>query len=597
VYRFLEPGDSTPLEIPPLQPLLSDDIEELRISAIRPLLDNIIELNGTGQDIGFCLKLSPTYPQLRFVSAQRYTYRDAAQDAAIKTLGQILFKSFYHPISIALDDVKPTVLIDGKLTTYGFAVVDDQATILADLDSAVGFGSAKERDEKIEDLQDLTSLNIVIQQVAPGYIGELRLENEETLPLQETQRFTAELAGLFCPGETGQTTDSDSPAEIMTWHLAGVDWDALQASIQEHVTRSDRAITLEIVQVNAGNERGKRTSGYRFCCIPSHPPNAQPWQFNSLALYPTAREARAWGNRALEGLRSVEFPLSEEKFVRPLQRQWQEEVRLTLVILDPKPAQWAEDNAWKHGSTLIRLTESNDSIRLIDPQEPFNSTPQGTQTASYTFALSGMDEHSTLARYPTDFKDAMERTEVIQSLQSAIKGEGLYAIEHVLLRPRQSDVFQAQKGLSMLPIPMMAGRVDERKTTAASLPNLDPYSFWISVILPAWPRRFQDWGFRQFVENTLRAESPAHVALKIAWVSLRSMRRFEQVYRAWMNQLSLMNCEDQDCGQAQARNDLLQVLSELQSVYPVATLDGPATPGLIQNPVILNQTPLGSMYE
>ncbi|MBD2095620.1 hypothetical protein H6F90_10685 [Trichocoleus sp. FACHB-591] len=595
VYRFLEPGDSTSLELEALPMLPSEDIEKVWTSAIRPLLDDIIELNGTAQDIGFLLKLSPIGPQFR--SAQRYKYRDAAQDAAVKTLGQILFKSFYHPISIALNDVEPTVLIDGKLTTYGFAVVDDQVAILADMDSALGFGSARERDEKIEDLQDTTSLNIAIQQVAPSYIGELRLDNGKTLPLQEIHRFTAELAGLFCFGETGQTIDSDSPSETTTWHLAGVEWDALQASIQDHLMRSDRVINLEIVQVNVGNEQGKRTSGYRFCCVPSHPSKAQPWQFNSLALYPTAREARAWGNRALERLRSAKFPLSEEKPVRPLQRQWGEEVRFTLIILDAEPAQWAEDNAWEHGSMLIRLVESDDSIRLIDPQEPFNSTPQGTQTGDHTFALSGMDQRSTLARYPTVFKSASERSQAIQVLRDSINGEGLYAIEHILLRPRQTDMFQTYNGLSMLPIPMMPRRGDEQETTAAFPLPLDPYSFWVSVILPAWPRRFQDRSFRQFVESTLRAEAPAHVALKIAWVSLRSMQRFEQAYRAWINQLSLMNCEDQDCGQAQARNDLLQVLSELQSVYPVATLDGPATPGLIQNPIILNQTPLGSMYE
>lgn len=608
VDRFLEPGDATPLEIESLPPLASAYIERLRNDVIHPLLDNLIEFNGTGQDIGFFLKLPPTHSQFRFVSAQRYKYREAARSAAIKTLVQILFKTFYHPINIALNDVEPTVLIDGKLTTYGFAVVDEQGSILANLDSAVGFNSARERDEIIDRLlnQNETSLNVAIQQVVPGYAGELSPNQEGKEPLQESQRFTAELAGLVCLGETGRTTDSGSPSESMTWHLAGADWEALQFSIREHLMQSDRTISLEIVQVDVGNDVGNaqrgRTSGYRFCCIPSHPPIAQPWQFNSLTLYSTAREARTWGNRALERLRSTEFPFSEVQPVRPLQRQWHEEVRYTLVILDSEPAQWAEDNAWRYGSTLLRLVEIDDSIRLIDPldpqfRQPSLNSPQGAATGFFSFAVSGMDERSTLAR-STPFKDEIARRQAIQSLRNEINGEGLYAIEHILLRPRQTDGFQNHTGVSMLPIPIKAGQVEDYEATAApSSPLLDPYSFWISVILPAWPRRFQDRSFRQFVEYTLRTEAPAHIALKIAWVSLRSMRRFEKAYRTWMNQLSLMTCEDQDCGQAQARNDLLQVLSELQSVYPVATLDGPATPGLIQNPIILNQTPLGSMYE
>jgi hypothetical protein len=246
----------------------------------------------------------------------------------------------------------------------------------------------------------------------------------------------------------------------------------------------------------------------------------------------------------------------------------------------------------------------DDSIRLIDPQflppslnSPQNADPQSATTGFFTFALSGMDERSTLAR-STPFKDDTERKHAIQTLRNEIDGEGLYAIEHILLRPRQTDVFSDHSGVSMLPIPIKAERIEDYEIpAAASLPLFDPYSFWISVILPAWPRRFQDRSFRQFVEYTLRTEAPAHIALKIAWVSLQSMRRFEKAYHTWMKQLSLMHCEDQDCGQAQARNDLLQVLSELQSVYPVATLDGPATPGLFQNPIVLNQTPLGSMYE
>lgn len=96
----------------------------------------------------------------------------------------------------------------------------------------------------------------------------------------------------------------------------------------------------------------------------------------------------------------------------------------------------------------------------------------------------------------------------------------------------------------------------------------DPYSFWATVVLPAWPQRFRLARFRQFFEDTLRREAPSHIRLNIVWVSPRQMLQFEIAWKQWLGALSREeSCEYDDSLQA-----LNKVLRELKNVYPAAYL-------------------------
>jgi hypothetical protein len=66
----------------------------------------------------------------------------------------------------------------------------------------------------------------------------------------------------------------------------------------------------------------------------------------------------------------------------------------------------------------------------------------------------------------------------------------------------------------------------------------DPYSFRATIILPCWPKRFRDLTYRNFVEKTIQAEFPAHVAPRIEWVGISQMQRFEKVYKDWLLEIS-----------------------------------------------------------
>jgi hypothetical protein len=94
----------------------------------------------------------------------------------------------------------------------------------------------------------------------------------------------------------------------------------------------------------------------------------------------------------------------------------------------------------------------------------------------------------------------------------------------------------------------------------------DPYSFWATVVLPAWPQRFRLARFRQFFEDTLRREAPAHIRLNILWISPQQMLQFELAWKKWLAALS----REGSCDYEDSLRALNVVLKGLKNVYPAA---------------------------
>lgn len=67
------------------------------------------------------------------------------------------------------------------------------------------------------------------------------------------------------------------------------------------------------------------------------------------------------------------------------------------------------------------------------------------------------------------------------------------------------------------------------------------FDFRMSVVLPAWPARFQDPGFRQVTESLFREYSPAHLKLQFFWLGPSRMKKFEDVYFEWRAGLQMDN--------------------------------------------------------
>lgn len=135
------------------------------------------------------------------------------------------------------------------------------------------------------------------------------------------------------------------------------------------------------------------------------------------------------------------------------------------------------------------------------------------------------DKKTIIGRVPSSRESALDAT--VQYFKDWGESEGFHFIEHILLRKRNRTD-------PVLPVQLAGnGPCGCPKVT-------DPYSFRASVILPAWPRRFRDVRFRRFVEETLRREAPAHVFLKICWISHQQMQEFELAYRSWMRELAAL---------------------------------------------------------
>jgi uncharacterized protein YegP (UPF0339 family) len=164
--------------------------------------------------------------------------------------------------------------------------------------------------------------------------------------------------------------------------------------------------------------------------------------------------------------------------------------------------------------------------------------------------------------------------ETVELLAGMCEAEGMHLVEHLLLRPLKSSH-------AFMPVCVDKGCKN-------CLGFIDPYSFRITLVLPAWVRRFRSMDFRRYFEDLARKETPAHIHVKICWVDHHDMMLFEQAYKSWLESRCLAKPDE-----PQAQRDLVDALAEIRSVYPVATLHD-CSEGDNENPLILGNTVLGS---
>jgi uncharacterized protein YegP (UPF0339 family) len=182
--------------------------------------------------------------------------------------------------------------------------------------------------------------------------------------------------------------------------------------------------------------------------------------------------------------------------------------------------------------------------------------------------------------FNTETERDNEIKKVVDFLQKNADCEGFHLIEHILLRPRSANdkllnvcVENGCKGCSGL---------------------VDPYSFRITVVVPYWPERFQNMDFRRFFDNTIRMEAPAHVHIKICWVTQEAMNLFEDNYFLWLKEMAKEKPDQTMLTQTQDK--LIEALESLRSVYPETRLYD-CKEGRQVSPILLNQTTLGTFKE
>ena len=94
--------------------------------------------------------------------------------------------------------------------------------------------------------------------------------------------------------------------------------------------------------------------------------------------------------------------------------------------------------------------------------------------------------------------------------------ERFHLVEHILLRP-------------------LAGDKDQHGPLFRAANVRDPYSLQLTFVFPSWPARYQNPHFRQFVEETVRDQIPAHLTAYVRWLERPAMAAFEAAFAGWLH--------------------------------------------------------------
>jgi hypothetical protein len=233
-----------------------------------------------------------------------------------------------------------------------------------------------------------------------------------------------------------------------------------------------------------------------------------------------------------------------------------------------------EATTFAHRQTLLTFLDGteqclpNDAAKLLDFVKKTDNYRiiQAKEQAAYTFEL--VDNSQILARHPLNYTTRLETDATVEHADYCLHTEGSHFIEKILLRPRtaaererctlfadntcclpylnEADVCTATTELqadcdecpddidarSLLSSAIIVGNTVEQ--VDCYLPEADPYSFVIQVVMPSWGRRFGNPNFRRELERLFANEAPAHIWLNIDYKNAQDLCAFETKYRQWL---------------------------------------------------------------
>ena len=227
----------------------------------------------------------------------------------------------------------------------------------------------------------------------------------------------------------------------------------------------------------------------------------------------------------------------------------------------------------------------------------FISKDEGEQALTDAIANNNFDSVFTEIIKTTGFEDHSLNDELINDPASELfntvkekiaaliatecsEVKGMHLIEHILLRPRDEKFDLIEVCLH----------------DCECLCELDPYSFRATVVLPSQAAHFGNMTFRNYFENKIREEAPAHVMLKICWLGNELMQEFEIIYKNWIEKLAAWSFDKEanEVAFRTANNLMIEVLAKLHSEYPLANLHNCDESKEGSNTVQLGKTVLGT---
>ncbi|MEL6812406.1 MAG: hypothetical protein AAFP76_13830, partial [Bacteroidota bacterium] len=208
------------------------------------------------------------------------------------------------------------------------------------------------------------------------------------------------------------------------------------------------------------------------------------------------------------------------------------------------------------------------------------------------YAFQIIDKSKELGYHPQQYSCLQEVLDAIEITKACVDNTGMHLLEHILLRPKDDTEClnnkDQEKECCLLPIcPDYCCKIDWRPDMDDDdpcadthpdiiyyVPGSDPYSFWATLVLPAWDKRFRSLEKREAFEKFLYREVPALVGLHILWLSPRQMCKFEDAYRNWLAWKQDPSAPLCDSERLSPTCRLVQCIQDLESESPCPPVPG-----------------------
>ncbi len=198
-------------------------------------------------------------------------------------------------------------------------------------------------------------------------------------------------------------------------------------------------------------------------------------------------------------------------------------------------------------------------ITLHDKQRQCIEVNNQTGSTRPAVTNKSLELSRIIAVNPQCYPSAEIVCDAVERAKRLINSEGLQLVEHILLRPHCIEDCDCR----ILPCELRTDTYNKLgdckfewkdfddqdpcnkdEKPVCFVPGHDPYSFIATVALPAWPERFRKQESRDLIENTLYREAPAHVALRILWLTPHDLCCFEKHLKKWLTWMAYQkSCE------------------------------------------------------
>ena len=164
-----------------------------------------------------------------------------------------------------------------------------------------------------------------------------------------------------------------------------------------------------------------------------------------------------------------------------------------------------------------------------------------------SYRIEFIEEDEVIAFNPQCYPNRELVCDAVDKAQKLINCEGMHLVEHILLRPRCPEHCECLIPDCPDPDCRFIWEAEEKDpckpegSDPCFIPGKDPYSCIATVILPAWPQRFNTLASRDLVNRILYREAPSHILLRILWVSPKDLCAIESNYKLWLRWLANKN--------------------------------------------------------